>query len=226
MIEKKNRDASLERLRVPLLFLGLLFACAIVLTAFEWRTFENETADLGGSITSNELPDEQVFIAVAMKKPLPPPPAPKPIIDDYVKVDNDEKINIDLVVPFLDPDVEPEIQVIATKTELVTEEVIDLPDVWPSFPGGDAALGKFLSSNIEYPNKAKHAGVQGVVWVEFIVGKDGEIEESNIIRSVGAGCDEEALRVISQMPKWNPGKQKGHPVKVRFRLPIKYTLRD
>lgn len=224
MNKKKNRDANLERMRVPLLFLGLLFACALVLTAFEWKTFEKKEGPTICLGATNELADEVIFTAVAMKKPLPPPPAPKPVVDVMKIVEDDKKISIALSVPSMDP--EPIVQPIAAKKEEVIEEVIDLPDVWPSFPGGDLALAQYLSANIVYPKKAKYTNTQGAVYIEFIVGKDGEIEGAKVLRGIGLGCDEEALRVVNQMPKWIPGKQKGHPVKVRFRLPIKYTLRE
>lgn len=228
MIEKKNRDFGLERFRAPLFFLGLLFSSAFVLTAFEWKTY-TETAIIDTSDRPNrDLPDETIFAAVPMKKPLPPPPPPKPVVDVIDIVANDKKIDIGLDVPAFDPEDEPEVTVISVKAEVVTEEVIELSfvDVWPSFPGGDTARLKYMMENVNYPEKAKYAGVQGTVWVEFIIGKDGSIEDAVVIRSVGAGLDEEALRVVNEMPKWSPGKQRGLPVKVRFRLPIKYSLRN
>ena len=227
MNKKKNRDANLEQLRVPLLFLGLLFACGVVLSAFEWRTYEKAEDPVKNDVTTNELPDEVIFTAVAMKKPLPPPPAPKPVVDVMKIVADDKKIGLALSVPSLEPeDPEPYVEAIPSKKEVVTEEVIDLPDIWPSFPGGDTALMKYLSANIEYPKKAKYTRTQGIVYIEFIVGRDGEIEDAKVLRGIGLGCDEEALRVVDQMPKWIPGKQKGHPVKVRFRLPVKYVLKE
>src|SRR5690606_2824485 len=99
-------------------------------------------------------------------------------------------------------------------------------DVRPSFPGGDTARVKYLAENTTYPEKAVYSGTQGTVWVEFVVNKKGEIEDAAVLRGIGAGCDEEALRVVNEMPLWNPGKQRGLPVNVRFKLPIKYILRN
>lgn len=228
MIEKKNRDYGLERFRAPLFFLGLLFSSAFVLTAFEWKTY-SEIPTIDKSDRSNrDLPDEPIFTAIPMQKPLPPPPAPKPVIDVIDIVPDDKPIDIGLDLPFIDFDDEPEVTTISAKPEVVTEEVIELSfvDVWPSFPGGDTARVKYMMKNVSYPEKAKHVGVQGTVWVEFVVNKNGDIEDAKVIRGIGAGCDEEALRVVNEMPKWSPGKQRGLPVKVRFRLPIKYTLRN
>ncbi len=228
MIEKKNRDYRLEGFRAPLFFLGLLFSSAFVLTAFEWKTY-SEISTLDASDRPNrDLPDEPIFIAIPMQKPLPPPPVQKPVIDELEIVDDDKPIEIALDVPDFDPEDEPIVADISAKPELVIEEVIELAfvDVWPSFPGGDTARIEYLVESVKYPVKAKEAKVQGTVWIEFIIGKDGSIEDAVVVRGVGAGLDEEALRVVNEMPKWIPGKQRGQPVKVRFRLPIKYTIRN
>ncbi len=228
MINKKNRGANLDRLRAPLFFLGLLFASSFVLTAFEWKTYEETTAIDNSCCPVLDLPDEQIFTAVAMKKPLPPPPVQKPVVDDLVLVDDDKRIEIDLLMPDLKFDDDPVIELIPLKKEIVIEEVVELNavDVWPSFPGGDTARVAYLMHNVKYPTIARDAGAQGTVWVEFVVGKNGEIEDAHVVRSVGLGCDEEALRVVNEMPKWTPGKQKGLPVKVRFQLPIRYVLKN
>jgi protein TonB len=94
----------------------------------------------------------------------------------------------------------------------------------PSFPGGDTALMNFINRNLHYPPEAKESNVSGRVFVQFIVEKDGSITNAQILRGFGAGCDEEALRVINAMPLWNPGKQSGQPVRVQCTLPIKFSL--
>ena len=228
MIEKKNRDYGLERFRAPLFFLGLLFSSAFVLTAFEWKTYSEISIINGSDRPHLDLPDETIFTAVAMKKPLPPPPVPRAVIDVIDIVPDDKLIDIGLDMPDIDFKDEPEIATISAKPEIVTEEVVELAnvDVWPSFPGGDTARVKYLAVSTKYPSKAIYSGTQGVVWVEFVVNKHGDIEDAKVIRGIGAGCDEEALRVVNDMPKWNPGKQRGIPVNVRFKLPIKYTIRN
>ena len=94
----------------------------------------------------------------------------------------------------------------------------------PEFVGGSEALAKYLQKNLRYPTAAARAGVQGKVFVEFTVGTDGRIERAKAIKGIGFGCDEEALRVINQMPNWRAGKQSGRPVRVRFTLPIAFRL--
>ncbi len=94
----------------------------------------------------------------------------------------------------------------------------------PSFPGGEAALMRFLAENIKYPEMAREAGIQGVVVVSFVVGKDGNINDIALLKEVGGGCSKEALRVVKTMPRWSPGEAQGHAVKVRFTLPVRFAL--
>jgi TonB family protein len=94
----------------------------------------------------------------------------------------------------------------------------------PSYPGGQDAMSKYLVENIKYPEEARTKGIQGTVFVTFVIEKDGTVSTVKILRGIGSGCDEEAQRVVSGMPKWIPGKQKGDPVRVQFNLPINFKL--
>jgi protein TonB len=96
----------------------------------------------------------------------------------------------------------------------------------PEFPGGDIEMRKFLSRNVQYPAAAQRGNISGRVVVQFVVERDGSIGATKILKSIGFGCDEEAVRVIKAMPKWNPGKQNGKAVRVYFTLPVTYTLQD
>lgn len=94
----------------------------------------------------------------------------------------------------------------------------------PSFKGGDDARMKYLIENIIYPKDAREKGIQGTVYVTFIIEKDGTISNVKVLRGIGGGCDEESVRVIKNMPAWNPGTQRGEPQRVQYNMPIKYTL--
>lgn len=96
----------------------------------------------------------------------------------------------------------------------------------PEYPGGEIARTKFLQDNIKYPIMARESGIQGVVYITFVVGKTGEISNVQILRGIGGGCDEEAVRVIKLMPKWIPGRQNGKPVPVWFNFPLRFTLNN
>lgn len=94
----------------------------------------------------------------------------------------------------------------------------------PVFPGGEEALRKFLKDNIRYPQQALDASLQGTVFVTFVVEQDGSIGNARVLRGIGKGCDEEALRVVKMMPAWKPGTQRGKPVKVQINLPVRFAL--
>ncbi|MFZ4520539.1 MAG: TonB family protein [Bacteroidales bacterium] len=107
---------------------------------------------------------------------------------------------------------------------VVQREVFTVVEKEPSYPGGQEGRIKFLVENIKYPEKAVKDGVMGTVYVTFVVEKDGAVTNVKVLRGIGSGCDEEAIRVVKMMPNWNPGEQKGKPVAVQYNLPIKFTL--
>ncbi|RFZ95762.1 TonB family protein [Mucilaginibacter conchicola] len=103
---------------------------------------------------------------------------------------------------------------------------MELPEVSPSFVGGDAVFGRYLGKSIHYPRAARMNNVQGRVIVAFVVEKDGSLTGIKVLRGIGGGCDEEAVRVLSLSPKWVPGKTKGKPVRVQYSIPINFALQD
>lgn len=105
-----------------------------------------------------------------------------------------------------------------------TDQVFQVVEVDPEFPGGMEALIKYLSENIKYPEQAKKDKIQGRVYISFVVEKDGSVADAKVLRGIGGGCDEEALRVVNAMPKWTPGKQRNTPVRVQFNLPVAFKL--
>lgn len=106
----------------------------------------------------------------------------------------------------------------------ISEEIFIVVEEPPSFNGGDEARIKYISENIKYPEEARAKGIQGTVFVTFVVEADGSVSDVKILRGIGGGCDEEAVRVIESMPKWIPGKQRGQAVRVQFNMPIRFVL--
>ncbi len=104
------------------------------------------------------------------------------------------------------------------------EEVFDMVEQMPSFPGGDQALLKYLSDNIRYPAIDQENGVQGVVICQFVVSRDGSVRDVTVVRTLSPTCDREAVRVLTSMPKWIPGKQNGKAVNVKYTVPVRYRL--
>lgn len=108
-----------------------------------------------------------------------------------------------------------------------TEEIYSFVQKMPEFPeGGEAALFQYLRDELDYPEIAKDAGIQGTVIVGFIIEMNGEISNVQILRSVHSTLDKEASRVVEKMPKWTPGEQNGRMVRVKFTLPIRFSLKD
>lgn len=105
-------------------------------------------------------------------------------------------------------------------------DTFNVVEQMPEFRGGEPAFYSFLDKNLNYPNEAKSKGIQGKVWLSFIINEDGRVSNVEILRGIGGGCEQEAKRVMELMPPWIPGKQDGKAVKVRFRFPINFTLAD
>ena len=117
------------------------------------------------------------------------------------------------------------------RMDTIHEEVIEdgelfgcIVETMPSFRGGQQKLFEFIGNNVVYPQEAIDVGVEGRVFVEFYIEKDGSVTDGKVLKGIGYGCDEEALRVIGLMPKWYPGKQRGKAVRVRYTLPINFKL--
>ncbi|GAB3823071.1 energy transducer TonB [Pontibacter rugosus] len=109
--------------------------------------------------------------------------------------------------------------------EVVEEKPYTYVEQMPTFPGGESEMLKYLGKNIRYPAVAQRAGVEGLVVLSFVVGRTGEISEIQVIKNLGAGTDEEAMRVVKSMPKWTPGKQNGRAVPVRYTLPVRFAIK-
>jgi len=112
----------------------------------------------------------------------------------------------------------------ATPQEPDSNTVLMLVDEMPEFPGGMAALFTYVKENLRYPKAAQEMNVVGKVLVNFVVEKDGRVVNARVVRGIGHGCDEEALRVVQEMPRWKPGQQSGKNVRVQFTLPISFKL--
>ena len=221
--KKKSPKADLERKKMLFTQIGLVFALAVILLAFEWKSYEKQELSILNRMV-DDTPEEMVEITLQEK----PPPPPKPpqqttvieIVEDDVEIEDeieidveaDEETIVEEYIPIDDEDEEEETQIFT-----VVESM-------PGFPGGDGARMKYLASNIKYPTLARESGIQGRVFVTFVVETDGRVTDVKILRGIGGGCDEEAVRVIKNMPKWNPGKQRGKSVRVQFNMPILFKL--
>lgn len=225
MIEKKSPKADLENKRGLFVEIGMVIVLALVLFGFEWKTYDKAKVEVFQR-QATDVPEEMVEIT---KQETPPPQAPPPpqvtvlnIVDDNVEIDNDFTVDAEATQT---TQVQEYVPVQKAEEEVIEEqEIFQVVESMPEFPGGEEARIQFLRDNIKYPQMARESGIQGTVYVTFVVEPDGRVTGVRVLRGIGGGCDEEAIRVVKAMPRWIPGKQRGKPVRVQFNMPIKFTL--
>jgi protein TonB len=215
MQPKKNPKISLENKKSLFFQIGLAVTLLLVLIAFEWKSYEKNDYNLG-SLNLDDMEEEIIPITRQEVKPPPPPPPPEviEIVEDEVEIENELEIE----------DTETDEDEIIEIEEEDDEEFFMVVENMPEFPGGDLGLMKFIQKNVKYPAIAKEYNITGKVYVSFIVDKGGSVTNVKIVRGVDKNLDAEALRVVSALPKYKPGKQRGKPVRVMFTIPINFTL--
>lgn len=229
MQNKKNKGADLERFRFAMLFLGLGVALVCTLSAFEFSSFNKQRAAIqdeeGKAIDEQlvDLPEDKEDIKEPEPpepedQPLPEPPEPDPLpFDPSIGVQDTSNRQI-FKGPIIDPIKKPVLP------PPPPPGPVDVPEKMAEFPGGTEALYKYLSENLRYPSMARDQGIQGKVYVKFVVSSTGQISKIKVLRGIGGGCDEAAEVVVKDMPKWTPGEVAGEPVASYFTLPIKFVL--
>ncbi|MEI6348521.1 MAG: energy transducer TonB [Bacteroidota bacterium] len=222
---KKSDKADLERKKPVYVQIGLVLALSIMLFGFEYKSYDKVVVD-EAIVTQKDVIEEVVLQTKQEAKPEPPPPAQSQttllnIVDNNVTVTND--LEIDAADDNKENKEYQQVEQEAT-TDAVEAEIFSVVEDNPIFPGGDEGRMKFLSENLKYPQMARESNIDGTVYIEFIVEKDGSISKPTIKRDIGGGCGDEALRVARSMPKWTPGKQRGKPVRTQFVMPIKFVL--
>jgi len=158
---------------------------------------------------------------------IPPPPPPQIQQPQVVEVPDEEEIEEEIEVN-LDVEMTEETKVeqieIKEEPKEDVDEIFTIVEETATPKGGMAAFYKFVSSKLKYPPQANRMGVEGKVYVEFVINRDGSIVDARVVRGIGAGCDEEAVRVVASSPAWNPGKQRGKAVRQKYTLPIIFKL--
>jgi len=200
---------------------GLTLALALSVCLFEYKTISANHYNINSSLVS--LEDEEI---IEINKPTtpPPPPPPPPILPEVVEVVKDDEITdkpILIVSNEVDIDITIEVE---SEPEPIIETIFDVVEETPEFIGGVEKLYEYLGNNINYPEQAKDFSIQGKVFVQFVVWKDGSIRDVKVVKGAHKLLDKEALRVITNMPTWKPGKQRGKNVNARFTLPIKFRI--
>jgi len=237
MKPKKNPAKDLQRNSSLYFAIGLTIVLFISWQAIEWKTYEK----LGfgyEALDVDEVDDEEVPITEQLKTP-PPPPPPAPPAPQVLEVVEDEEEVEETIIESTETDQE---EIIEVEDVEVEEEFDDDPvpfavieDV-PIYPGCENVakserrncfqeqINKHINKNFRYPEIAQEMGIQGRVYMYFVIDKDGSITDIKIARSPDRNLGKEAERIINKLPKMTPGKQRGRPVRVPFSIPITFRL--
>lgn len=228
---KKYPNADLDRYHNIFVEVGLVVALGVCFIAFEWKSKVKEITTLGQVVTP-DIESEIIPITRQEQVRPPEPPPPPQVVEVLNIVANDVEIENELEIQTTEAnhetaiDVTPMIVGIQQEKEEEKDEspVFFIVEEMPEFPGGELALRRFIAEAIKYPVIAQENGIQGKVYVSFVVGKDGMVTDARILRSVDPALDKEALRVVNNLPRWKPGRQGGENVRVSFSVPISFVL--
>lgn len=220
---KKAPEHDLSKKTGMFLNLGLTISLLIAILAFEWpNNGDQEIIDLG------QVEDDFEDIMEIPPTQQPPPPPPSVQIPEIVEVPDEEEIeeeiDVELDVEMTEQTKVDDIVFSQAPEEEDVDEIFTIVEDQPEFPGGMAAFYEYVNKRMKYPSQARRMGIEGRVYVEFIVDKDGSVTNVRAVKGIGAGCDEEAERVLAAVPKFKPGKQRGRPVRVKMVLPIYFKL--
>lgn len=229
MVNKKTEKANLENKKLLFVEIGLIAALSIVYFGFEFSSADTKTAVL--EMEQMEIPDEIIIPATFETPPPPPPAVPKIELSDIIDiVDDDIEVDDNLFQKLDDdPDMGVEIKDYYEVIEEVVEEApipFQMVEQKPRFNGGDANdFSRWVNQRLKYPAICVENGVQGRVTLSFTVQKDGTVSNVIVMRGVDKALDDEAVRVVSSSPKWEPGRQRDRAVPVTYTFPVIFQLR-
>lgn len=224
MEPKKSEKADLTKKTMLFFNIGLTATLLLVVFAFNYKSYDDDDVIAVGARSNNV---EEILEVPPTEQPPPPPPQiqqPQIIeVPDEEEIKDEIQVNLDIEVT-TETKVE-EIQVVEVEQPKENpDEVFLVVEETAAPKGGMQAFYEFVGKKLKYPAQARRMGVEGRVFVEFVINRDGSIVDVKAIKGIGAGCDEEAVRVVQSMPAWNPGKQRGKPVRQRMVLPITFKL--
>ena len=229
MEAKKTPKADLEKRRGLYLEIGLVVIMAVVLAAFEKKSYDEEQIEVVQRTANDEV--EDVIIQTQQEELPPPPPPEQPeVTTDLNVIEDDAESDKEMdMSTFTRQEEATNIEITPVKIEEEEEEAEDeifqVVENDPEFPGGAEAMYKYLAQNIKYPQLARENNITGRVYHQFVVEKDGSVTNVKVMRDIGGGCGAEAVRVVKSMPKWTPGKQRGKAVRVYYQIPVNVSLR-
>ena len=225
MEEKKSPKANLENKKLMFTQIGLIISLALAWMVFEIKSYDQREID--ESLLNREVVLDEEMTEITKQEEQKPQPVELPkqttqleIVQDDVEVE-DIEINADVQQTEV---IEEYVAPVIEEEEVVEQEIFQIVEEMPEYPGGDKKLLEYVAKSVKYPQIARESGIQGRVFVNFVIEPDGSVSNVKVLRGIGGGCDEEAVRVIKSMAKWKPGKQRGKAVRVTYTLPVNFKL--
>lgn len=222
MAIKKNPEADNERLRIPLIFLGFFIVGSIITLSFSFKSEVSISSINRQEQDQDKIPKELEVIEEEDQE--------EPVVQEVEQIEVNTDLSEEIDISENEDEDEPPAIDQAPIPDIMDDSpepaapIVDYPDKEATFPGGPAAMKKFLADHIKYPEIAMELGDQGRAFIEFVVNKDGTIEQVKILRGVSKEIDREAKRVVHSMPKWTPAETGGENVRARCRIPINFIL--
>jgi protein TonB len=225
---KKNDNVNLEKRKSIFFQLGLVIVLALCLIAFEWTsgTAKENMFDTG----DEEIMDEEMIpiTEVEEQQPETPPEVPK-VTEIFEIVEDDVTIENEILFEDDEADFDDEIEMydfeVSEEEEEEEEEIFVVVEDMPTFRGGDVnKFREWVQKRVKYPQIAAENGIQGKVFIMFVVEPDGSVSNVTVMRGVDPALDSEAVKVVESSPKWAAGKQRGAPVRVRFSITVNFQL--
>lgn len=223
MEPRKYPEADIRKKTDIYFMVGLTVALGLTYAAFSFTTSDQVDNSM---MVVEQLEEVEEMTDITRQEQPPPPPPPPPQTIEVIEDDSDveeaeiEDTEIDQET-VIEPIVQEQVEVVEQTKE---QEVFMVVEDMPEFPGGEAKMFKYIAENVEYPPLARENNIQGRVTVQFVVDENGKIIDVKVLKGIGWGCDEAALKVVNSMPRWKPGKQRNKAVRVRFVIPIRFVL--
>ena len=230
METKKSSKANLEK-DISLNFLmGIVVGLAILFVGFEWGEKDIEVATSSG--VADIIIEEEIDATIQEEEPPPPPPEPEipkemdiiTVVEDQMEVESIDFTSEDDASHAQVEVFTPSQGIVEEEEEMDENHVWEYVDKMPEFPGGKDVLTKWIADNTNYPQIAIENGYTGVVYCSFVVNTDGSVVDVTVARGSHIYLDREALRVLNMLPKFIPGEQMGKPVRVKYSVPVRFSL--
>lgn len=223
MEPKKTEKADLTKKSFLFFNIGLVATLSLCIMAFTYKVYDDTSAK---DLDKNQAITEEIMeVPPTDQLPPPPPKIQQPqIIEVPDEKEIEEEIEINMDTEVTEETKVEEITIAPVEEKEDVDQIFNVVEESASPKGGMSSFYKYVGDKLKYPAQARRMGIEGKVYVDFVVERDGRLTDVKILKGIGAGCDEEAVRIVQSSPPWNPGKQRGKPVRQKYVIPIVFKL--